>query len=141
MNALDAEMFEALVAATDRLSREKGVRAVVLSGEGRPSAPARHGRFAAMNENGGNGIPGGGNRDLTARTHGRPISRSRRVGWRQLPVPVIAAFTASRLAADSSSRSAPTCAFSALMRGCRSWKSNGAWCLTWPDTRSREPRA
>ena len=32
MNALDAAMFDALVAATDRLAREKGVRAVVLSG-------------------------------------------------------------------------------------------------------------
>jgi enoyl-CoA hydratase/carnithine racemase len=35
MNALDAAMFEALVAATDRLSKEKSVRVVVLSGEGR----------------------------------------------------------------------------------------------------------
>jgi enoyl-CoA hydratase/carnithine racemase len=35
MNALDAAMFEALVAATARLAQEKGVRAVVLSGEGR----------------------------------------------------------------------------------------------------------
>ena len=35
MNALDAAMFEALVAASDRLGREKGLRAVVLSGEGR----------------------------------------------------------------------------------------------------------
>jgi enoyl-CoA hydratase/carnithine racemase len=32
MNALDAAMFEALVATCDRLSREKGLRAVVLSG-------------------------------------------------------------------------------------------------------------
>ena len=35
MNALDAAMFEAIVAATERLAHEKGVRAVVLSGEGR----------------------------------------------------------------------------------------------------------
>jgi enoyl-CoA hydratase/carnithine racemase len=34
MNALDAAMFEALVAATERLAHEKGLRAVVLSGEG-----------------------------------------------------------------------------------------------------------
>ena len=32
MNALDQAMFEALVAATERLSKEKGVRVVVLSG-------------------------------------------------------------------------------------------------------------
>src|SRR6266536_3094513 len=71
MNALDAAMFEALVAATERLSREKGVRAVVLSGEGRAfCAGLDMGRFAAMKENGGNGIAGGEKRDLTARTHG-----------------------------------------------------------------------
>src|ERR1700757_3005767 len=35
MNALDEEMFEGLVAAGERLKNEPGVRAVVLSGEGR----------------------------------------------------------------------------------------------------------
>ena len=35
MNALDAAMFDAIVAASDRLAHEKGLRAVVLSGEGR----------------------------------------------------------------------------------------------------------
>ena len=35
LNALDAEMFEALVEAGDGLARERGLRAVVLSGEGR----------------------------------------------------------------------------------------------------------
>ncbi|MDU6488533.1 enoyl-CoA hydratase-related protein, partial [Bradyrhizobium sp.] len=60
MNALDMEMFEALVAATERLSKEKGLRAVVLSGEGRAfCAGLDMGRFAAMKESGGNGIPGG----------------------------------------------------------------------------------
>jgi enoyl-CoA hydratase/carnithine racemase len=93
MNALDAEMFEALVAATERLSKEKGLRAVVLSGEGRAfCAGLDMGRFAAMNDNGGNGIPGGGNRDLTVRTHGLANFAQQAVwGWRQLPVPVIAA--------------------------------------------------
>src|SRR6267142_5863896 len=72
MNALDAAMFDALVAATGRLSREKGVRAVVLSGEGRAfCAGLDMGRFAAMKEMGGNGVPGGENRDLTVRTHGQ----------------------------------------------------------------------
>src|SRR5271155_5795022 len=70
MNALDAAMFEALVAATERLSREKGLRAVVLSGEGRAfCAGLDMGRFAAMKE-GGNGIAGGEKRDLSIRTHG-----------------------------------------------------------------------
>src|SRR5690349_21310773 len=71
MNALDAAMFEALVAATDRLGRERGLRAVVLSGEGRAfCAGLDMGRFAAMNESGGSGTPGGAGRDLVKRTHG-----------------------------------------------------------------------
>ncbi|WP_018315643.1 crotonase/enoyl-CoA hydratase family protein [Bradyrhizobium sp. WSM2793] len=93
MNALDQAMFEALVAATDRLSKDKSVRAVVLSGEGRAfCAGLDMGRFAAMKEKGGNGIPGGENRDLTKRTHGQANFPQQAVwGWRQLPVPVIAA--------------------------------------------------
>src|SRR5258707_8467142 len=93
MNALAAAMFEALVAATERLAREKGVRAVVLSGEGRAfCAGLDMGRFAAMNEKGGNGVAGGESRDLTARTHGLANFPQQAVwGWRQLPGPVIAA--------------------------------------------------
>jgi enoyl-CoA hydratase/carnithine racemase len=93
MNALDAAMFEALVGTCDRLSREKGLRAVVLSGEGRAfCAGLDMDRFAAMNDNGGNGIAGGEKRDLTERTHGLANFPQAAVwGWRQLPVPVIAA--------------------------------------------------
>ena len=93
MNALDAAMFDALVAATERLSREKSVRAVVLSGEGRAfCAGLDMGRFAAMKEQGGNGVAGGDKRDLSARTHGLANFPQQAVwGWRQLPVPVIAA--------------------------------------------------
>ena len=67
MNALDIPMFEALVAATERLAAEKGLRAVVLSGEG-PAfcAGLDMGRFVAMKESGGNGIE----RDHATRTHG-----------------------------------------------------------------------
>jgi enoyl-CoA hydratase/carnithine racemase len=93
MNALDAAMFEALVATSDRLSRERGVRAVVLSGEGRAfCAGLDMGRFAAMNDSGGNGIPGGETRDIVKRTHGLANFPQQAVwGFRQLPVPVIAA--------------------------------------------------
>ena len=93
MNALDAAMFEALVATSARLAQEKGVRAVVLSGEGRAfCAGLDMGRFAAMKEKGGNGIAGGEKRDLSARTHGLANFPQQAVwGWRQLPVPVIAA--------------------------------------------------
>src|ERR1700709_2618768 len=93
MNALDAAMFDALVAASARLAQEKSVRAVVLSGEGRAfCAGLDMGRFAAMMDNGGNGIAGGETRDLSARTHGLANFPQAAVwGWRQLPVPVIAA--------------------------------------------------
>src|SRR6202035_467030 len=92
MNALDAAMFDALVATSERLAREKGVRAVVLSGEGRSfCAGLDMGRFAAMKEKGGNGVAGA-ERDLTTRTHGLANFPQQAVwGWRQLPVPVIAA--------------------------------------------------
>jgi enoyl-CoA hydratase/carnithine racemase len=92
MNALDAAMFDALVATSERLAHEKGLRAVVLSGEGRAfCAGLDMSRFAAMKENGGNGI-GGDKRDLAARTHGLANFPQQAVwGWRQLPVPVIAA--------------------------------------------------
>src|SRR5881392_1686260 len=93
MNALDAAMFDALVAATARLGREKGLRAVVLSGEGRAfCAGLDMSRFVAMKEGGGNGIADGEKRDLAARTHGLANLPQHAVwGWRQLPVPVIAA--------------------------------------------------
>src|SRR5690348_12950752 len=93
MNALDAAMFEALVAATERLGKERSVRAVVLSGEGKAfCAGLDMGRFAAMKEQGGNGIPGGEKRDLAMRTHGKANFAQQAVwGWRQLRVPVIAA--------------------------------------------------
>ena len=87
MNALDIPMFEALVAATERLAGEKGLRAVVLSGEG-PAfcAGLDMGRFAAMKDGGGQ------ERDLAMRTHGLANFPQAAVwGWRQLPVPVIAA--------------------------------------------------
>src|SRR5260370_24178032 len=70
MNALDAAMFDALVAATGRLAHEKGVRAVVLSGEGRAfCAGLDMGRFAAMKDNGGSRVAGREKRDLAPRTH------------------------------------------------------------------------
>ena len=93
MNALDAAMFDALVSTSSRLAHEKGLRAVVLSGEGRAfCAGLDMGRFAAMKESGGNAVAGGEKRDLADRTHGLANFPQQAVwGWRQLPVPVIAA--------------------------------------------------
>ncbi|MGO9702640.1 MAG: crotonase/enoyl-CoA hydratase family protein [Xanthobacteraceae bacterium] len=85
MNALDPPMFEALIAASERLGEERGLRAVVLSGEGRGfCAGLDLNSFAAMKE--------GGIRNLEARTHG--ISNRFQYAvmcWRELGVPVVAA--------------------------------------------------
>jgi enoyl-CoA hydratase/carnithine racemase len=85
MNALDPDMFAALLDAGRVLHDLKGLRAVVLSGEGRSfcagldltsmANTARHDR-----------VP------LTERTHGNS-NHAQQVAmqWRKLPVPVIAA--------------------------------------------------
>src|SRR6478672_522613 len=102
MNALDAAMFDALVATSHRLAHEKGLRAVVLSGEGRAfCAGLEMGRFAAMKDKGGDGRAEAGKRDLAARTHGLANFAQQAVwGWRQLPVPVIAAIHGVAFGAD-----------------------------------------
>lgn len=89
MNALDAAMFDALVGTAEKLNTQKGLRAVVLSGEGRAfCAGLDTGRFAAM----GDKTSKLGLRDLAVRTHGLANHSQQAVwGWRQLPVPVIAA--------------------------------------------------
>ncbi|MEI9927759.1 MAG: crotonase/enoyl-CoA hydratase family protein [Sphingomonas sp.] len=83
LNALDPAMFEALVAAIARLGETPGLRAVVLSGEGRGFCA---GLDMASMAGGGPAI------DLRARTHG-PANLFQQVawGWRTLGVPVIAA--------------------------------------------------
>ncbi|HQC96583.1 MAG TPA: enoyl-CoA hydratase-related protein, partial [Aquabacterium sp.] len=88
MNALDFEMFDALAAAITRLKSEPNLRVVVLHGEGKAfCAGLDMGRMAKLN----NGEPGA-TRDLRTRTYG--IANSAQyvgLGWREIPVPVIAA--------------------------------------------------
>src|SRR5438552_8681694 len=97
MNALDAAMFNALVETSSQLARAKSLRAVVISGEGRAfCAGLDMGRFAAMGEQQQpqdiSATTGGSQRDLAARTYGKANHAQQAVwGWRQLPVPVIAA--------------------------------------------------
>jgi enoyl-CoA hydratase/carnithine racemase len=92
MNALDDAMFSALIETGERLKTEAGVRAVVLSGEGRAfCAGLDMGSFAAM-------ASGERNRDTSAalltpkRTPGG-ANRAQQacMVWREIPVPVIAA--------------------------------------------------
>ena len=93
MNALDPAMFEALLATLDRLQNEKGLRAVVLSGEGKAfCAGLDMAQFAAMSSSSSTGLLAEAARDLAKRTHGQANAPQQVVwGWRQLPVPVIAA--------------------------------------------------
>jgi enoyl-CoA hydratase/carnithine racemase len=90
MNALDPAMFEGILEAGTQLAAMKGLRCVVLSGEGKAfCAGLDMGSFATMKEK-GDAVPGV--RDLTTRTHGianRPQQCAWQ--WRTLPVPVIAA--------------------------------------------------
>jgi enoyl-CoA hydratase/carnithine racemase len=91
MNALDDGMFSALIETGDRLKRESGLRAVVLSGEGRAfCAGLDMGNFGRMAEGPRRPPPGG--QALDARTHGIANRAQYAVWvWREVPVPVIAA--------------------------------------------------
>ena len=88
MNALDMAMFDALLGAIEQIKREPRVRVVVLHGEGRAfCAGLDMGRFEKINAGADGGI-----RNLKPRTHGIANSAQQVAwGWRQLPVPVIAA--------------------------------------------------
>ena len=94
MNALDDAMFEALAAAGERLKTEPGLRAVVLSGEGRAFCAGldmgNFGRMAAPKE--GDRHASRDTSGLGGRTHGI-ANRAQYVAWvwREIPVPVIAA--------------------------------------------------
>jgi enoyl-CoA hydratase/carnithine racemase len=94
MNALDNAMFEALVEAGEWLKTTKGVRAAVLSGEGRAfCAGLDMGNFGRMAEGPrGQSTVAGSDEGLGARTHG-PANRAQYACWvwREAPVPVIAA--------------------------------------------------
>ncbi len=89
LNALDPAMFEAIIAAGERLSRMAGLRAVILSGAGRGfSAGLDKETFAATAA----GRRGPGIGELMPRTHGIANSwQQAAYVWRTLPVPVIAA--------------------------------------------------
>jgi enoyl-CoA hydratase/carnithine racemase len=90
MNALDDAMFEALIAAGERMKTERGVRCVIISGEGRAfCAGLDMGNFQRM-----------GARDPERSAVGRLSKRTNGIAnrpqyaawvWREVPVPVIAA--------------------------------------------------
>ena len=83
MNALDPAMFEGIIDAIAQLETAPGLRAVVLSGEGRAFCA---GLDMASMATGGSGL------DIITRSWG-PANQVQQVawGWRTLAVPVIAA--------------------------------------------------
>jgi enoyl-CoA hydratase/carnithine racemase len=83
MNALDPAMFAGIADAIDQLNATPGLRAVVLSGEGKAFCAGLD--MASM-------AGGGGALDIHARSHGEAnLFQQVAWGWRTLPVPVIAA--------------------------------------------------
>lgn len=83
LNALDPAMFDAIIDAIAKLGATAGLRAVVLSGEGRGFCA---GLDMASMATGGSGL------DIITRSWG-PANQVQQVawGWRALAVPVIAA--------------------------------------------------
>jgi enoyl-CoA hydratase/carnithine racemase len=96
LNALDGDMFAAIVDAGARLARDASVRAVVLSGEGRAfCAGLDFSGFTAMAERPPADRDAGGTEDMGAvgRTDGRITHQGQQAAhcWSEVPVPVIAA--------------------------------------------------
>ena len=85
MNALDPAQFEAIIETGNRLRSMKGLRAVVLAGEGRAfCAGLDVSSFTATHD--------GDRAPLTARTHDNAnIFQEVAMTWRKCPVPVVAA--------------------------------------------------
>lgn len=94
MNALDADMMDALIEAGERIKADDSIRVVVISAEGKAfCAGLDMGNFAKMAEGGSAGVTEGGGRQLLAeRTHGL-ANRPQQVAytWRDIKVPVLAA--------------------------------------------------
>ncbi|WP_336987254.1 crotonase/enoyl-CoA hydratase family protein [Altererythrobacter aquiaggeris] len=86
MNALDPDMFQAIINAGHALHKAKGVRAVVLSGEGRAFCAGLD--LASMAKVGADQDKA----PLTERTYANAnVFQQVSMAWRKLPMPVIAA--------------------------------------------------
>jgi enoyl-CoA hydratase/carnithine racemase len=93
MNALDDAMFSALIEAGERLKAEPGLRAVVLSGEGRAfCAGLDMGSFQQMAAGASRGGGAAGALLTPKRTEGGSNRAQHAcMVWREVPVPTIAA--------------------------------------------------
>ena len=89
MNALDSAQWTALVEAIETLKAMSGLRVVVLSGEGRAFCAGLDLSSMQSDREPGGSSAGG---SLADRTHGVANNAQYAAwGWRELPVPVIAA--------------------------------------------------
>jgi enoyl-CoA hydratase/carnithine racemase len=89
MNALDGTQWAALVEAVETLKAMSGLRVVVLSGEGRAFCAGLDLSSLQSDREPGGSSAGG---SLADRTHGIANNAQYAAwGWRELPVPVIAA--------------------------------------------------
>lgn len=94
MNALDNAMFEALIQTGEQLKGQAGLRAVVLSGEGRAfCAGLDTSNFAAMASGERSGGQGSAGALVTSNRTAGGSNRAQHavMVWREIPVPVIAA--------------------------------------------------
>ena len=95
MNALDDAMFGALIATGEKLKTQKGVRAVVLSGEGRAFCAGLDTRNFGQMASGTHRVNleriTGSNTATTRTPGGANRAQQAVMVWREIPVPVIAA--------------------------------------------------
>ncbi len=92
MNALDTAQFKALADTIEELNGTRGLRVVVLSGEGRAFCAGLDLSSMSGNSGGGEKKSGGATGDLGSRSHGEAnLAQYVAWGWRKLDVPVIAA--------------------------------------------------
>ena len=92
LNALDGAMFQALVETGVELARDRGLRAAVLSGEGRAFCAGLD--FTSFQALASRDERAGGSRSLLSREGAEsPANFAQRAAWvwNELPVPVIAA--------------------------------------------------
>ncbi len=90
LNALDPAMFQAIIDASHALHHAKGLRAVVISGEGKSFCAGLD--LMSMTNMGAGSKDGESRAPLTERTYGNAnLFQQVAMAWRKLPVPVIAA--------------------------------------------------
>ena len=95
MNALDDAMFSGLIEMGERLKTEKGVRAIVLSGEGKAFCAGldmgNFGKMASGERSGGQSSTGESLLTPKRTAGGSNRAQPAVMVWREQPVPVIAA--------------------------------------------------